>query len=853
MRSLVSKLVRRAIRSRARGYPAVRPRLEMLEDRLAPATFTVTNTNNSGAGSLRQAILNANANAGSDTISFNIPNVGGPSIHVISPTSALPTVTGTVFIRGATEPGFSGAPLIELDGNLAGSSSQGLLLSASDCVVDSLSIVGFGQFGIDIKSGTGNVVSRCDIGIEPTNSALGNGAGGVLLSQLAQSNLIETSTISGNSGYGVELSGTGTSGNVIKQNRIGTGTDGTGGADVTAVGVAVLAGASVNRIIGNVIAANHTYGVMLLNAGTTGNNIVSNIIGLDSQGNLDNNGVAGVYIGLAATGNAIGGPTITSENVISGNGLDGVLIDGVATIGNMVENNLIGVGSNGAAREANGANGIAVQDGASSDSIVGNVIGFQSVAGVLLDGASHTLVSSNLVGISRAGGNIGNPGQGIMVADGATKNVISGNDIGNNGEGVTLGNGVQVIGTGTTGNIILKNTIGLTASGVLASNGFGIAIEGGASGNRIGGPSAAQRNVVSANFVANVEIDDASGNVVQSNFLGTNAAGTTAGPMNTLSGLEIIDSAGNLIGGVGAGNVISGNDSPFESGIDIAGSGSTGNVVQGNKIGTNLAGTATIANSIGITIEGGANHNQIGGTAPGTGNIVSGNSSLGVFITNANTANNVVQGNRIGVGIAGQALANGVGIEIDLTASNNLIGGTAAHAGNIIAGNTNQGVIIGSSTSDLAIGNAVLGNSIFGNGGLGIDLADNGVTANHPGEGVSGPNDFQNYPVLGAATLAGGDVVVSGTLNGVANTTYRVEFFASVTADPSGHGPGQVYLGYTTVTTDASGNASFAAALRLAGFSGRVISATAIVVESGNTAATLTFGDTSEFSASITA
>jgi len=213
-----------------------------------------------------------------------------------------------------------------------------------------------------------------------------------------------------------------------------------------------------------------------------------------------------------------------------------------------------------------------------------------------------------------------------------------------------------------------------------------------------------------------------------------------------------------------------------------------------------------------------------------------------------------VQGNRIGVGTAGQVLPNGIGVLIVSGAADNLIGGAAAGAGNIIANSTNQGVVIGGTTSDTAtIGNAILGNRIFGNGGLGIDLANDGVTANDAGDGDAGPNDLQNAPVLGPARLAGGDVIVQGTLNSLANTTFRIEFFASAAADPSGHGEGQFFIGYTTVTTDFNGNASFAAALSLAGAPGAVISATATGVAGGNTAANLTFGDTSEFSTDLTA
>jgi parallel beta-helix repeat protein len=793
MRIPVSRLLRRTTTRPAPHRPAARLRLEGLEERAVPATFTVTNTNSSGAGSLRQAILNANASPGADTIAFNI---GGAGVHVLLPTTALPALTGPTAVRGATQPGFSGSPLIELNGLFAGASSQGLVLAAGGCIVDALSVVGFGHNGIDVQGGSGDAVTRCDLGVTPSGGVFGNGV----------------------------------------------------------AGVALRAGASGDRVTGNVLSGNGDYGVMLLDAGTAGNTVAGNTIGLNPSGAAVLNVFAGVYVGRGASANTIGGPAAGDRNVISGNASDGVLIGGTGATGNAVRNNLIGVGTDGVSNRANGAYGVAVQDGASGNAVAGNVVGFNPGAGVLLDGTASNSVRGNLVGISSTGSNIGSPaGKGIWVKDGSANNTIAGNTVGNNGGGSFFG-GVQLEGAGTTGNVIQGNTLGLTAAGAAAPNGYGVLIEGGASGNTVGGASAALRNVISANLQADVGILDAgtSGNVVESNFLGTNAAGTAAAPQQSVDSVAISGS-GNRIGGVGVGNVISGN-SGAATGILIGGSTATGNVVQGNKIGTNAAGTAAIPNAFGVIIQGGANHNLIGGTATGAGNIISGNTSDGVFMSGAGTADNVLQGNRIGHGVTGQSLSNGIGVLIANGANHNLIGGTAAGAGNVIADNTNQGVVIGFGTADTTtVGNAVVGNSIFGNGGLGIDLANDGVTANTPGGPHSGPNQLQNTPVLNSARLVGGDLLVRGTLNGQADTTFRVELFASAVGDPSGHGEGQFFLGYTTVTTDSSGNGSFAAALSLAGTSGVVISATATAVAGGNTAADLTFGDTSEFSNDFTA
>ncbi len=100
-------------------------------------------------------------------------------------------------------------------------------------------------------------------------------------------------------------------------------------------------------------------------------------------------------------------------------------------------------------------------------------------------------------------------------------------------------------------------------------------------------------------------------------------------------------------------------------------------------------------------------------------------------------------------------------------------------------------------------------NSIFANGGLGIDLGDDGVTPNNPAGSPTGPNLLQPYPVLTSAGLSPTGTVISGTLDARPSTSYTVEFFSNHSADPSGFGQGKTYMGSADVTTDASGHASF--------------------------------------------
>src|SRR5262249_6333815 len=149
---------------------------------------------------------------------------------------------------------------------------------------------------------------------------------------------------------------------------------------------------------------------------------------------------------------------------------------------------------------------------------------------------------------------------------------------------------------------------------------------------------------------------------------------------------------------------------------------------------------------------------------------------------------------------------------------------------NAIYGNQGPGVWIpagplltnGGFFGAYATGNSISGNSIHDNGGLGIDLGDipydangnvttdpsqwaysapDGVTLNDS-QGHVGPNHFQKYPVLASAAATAAGTTVTGTLNSVPNTTFRIEFFANAAADPSGHGQGQTYLGFANVTTD---------------------------------------------------
>ncbi|MBK7847180.1 MAG: cadherin domain-containing protein [Zoogloea sp.] len=372
-----------------------------------------------------------------------------------------------------------------------------------------------------------------------------------------------------------------------------------------------------------------------------------------------------------------------------------------------------------------------------------------------------------------------------------------------------------------------------------------MAIFQGATYNTVGGTTAGVRNVISGNDQAGVRIGDSGSNynTISGNYIGTNAAGTGA-VGNTLQGVQIDAGSANLIGGTvaGARNVISGN---LDNGILIT-NGGMNNFVQGNIIGLDAAGNTTLANAQeGIEVTGGAYGTWIGGTTSATRNIISGNAWQGIGVYGATTDGTVIRGNWIGVAADGTTAAGNEkqGILV-MEATNTMIGGSNTGEGNVIANarNFHQGIVI----DGTATGAVMIGNSIYANGSLGIDVGGDWINTNDVGDTDTGANNLQNTPVLTSALTTGSAITIVGTLNSLASTNFRIEFFANPIPDSSGHGEGQSYLGFVDVVTNASGNASFSATLTAAVPTGQVVTATATRLTSG-----MAFIETSEFAANI--
>ena len=218
--------------------------------------------------------------------------------------------------------------------------------------------------------------------------------------------------------------------------------------------------------------------------------------------------------------------------------------------------------------------------------------------------------------------------------------------------------------------------------------------------------------------------------------------------------------------------------------------------------------------------------NVIGGAVPGAGNVISGNTGIGIRI---DYNQNLVKGNLIGTRADGTgALGNGShGVFVHVVGPNT-VGGTEPRAGNTIAFNGGDGISVLGSSETLS------SNSVHSNLGLGIDLDPDGVTPNDPGDGDGGANAGQNFPVISSAQNTGAATAIQGSLHSTVSASFRIELFSSTACDPSGHGEGESFLGFTTTTTDGSGNATFSSVLPTPVAPGRVVTATATSA-SGNT------------------
>ena len=401
---------------------------------------------------------------------------------------------------------------------------------------------------------------------------------------------------------------------------------------------------------------------------SNGNTIVGNWIGLNSTGTSAASNRHGINI-WNSNNTIIGGSTPADRNVVSGNTNIGINIntDNATSTGNQIRGNFIGtdytgmsaVGNQNAGIYITSANNVIGGTSANQGNVISSTI---SAHGVSLGvAANNTLIAGNLIGLNATGtAALGNAGSGISVQ--SANNTIGG--ITAQARNVISGNGfvgIGLIGSSATGNTVVGNYIGLNAAGngMIGNSNDGVYLIDGASNNTIGGATSAHRNVIAGNSDG-VQIGGLDGgsnnNIVQGNYIGTDATGTLDFGNND-DGVDIDNAAlNNQV----IGNLISGNTG---DGIDLGDAGaSTGTIIRGNLIGTRANGTTALGNSgHGILIGNGgtANNTLIGGTTTGQGNIIAFNSGDGIYVA-AST----------GVSILGNSIHSNTGLGIDLGANN---------------------------------------------------------------------------------------------------------------------------------------------------------------------------------------
>lgn len=483
--------------------------------------YTVTNVGDAGAGTLRQAILDANTitPAALDTIEFNIGGVGTKTITLLS---VLPNITDSVFVDGSSDPAYAAfAPVIEI--NAQNLFTWAFYLSATargshirGIIVNRCTASGIVILANDTK------ISGCFVGTDATGAAASANASAGIEAQnvdnitIGGTNAGDGNVISGNTLYGIRFTLVDTAS--ITGNRIGTNPNGT---------LAIANGTGISTFMSTVITVGGTTGTLF-------NLISGNGVGIDHSGSKSefygnyigtniggNTAVANLTNGITIQGdsNLIGGILAGQGNLISGNLSNGISITTATSIGNEVRGNLIGTNAAGTGSLANGGNGLDFSNGAKKNIVGGttaasrNIISGNISSGIGFNATDTNYVYGNFIGTDINGtATVGNGASGIAItsaentiigdATAAGANVISGNGT----------NGISIGGAGGDLTIIKHNYIGTDLSGLLnlANTGRGVLMNTGALDTEIGGIAAGEGNFIANNLQGGVEVNGAS-------------------------------------------------------------------------------------------------------------------------------------------------------------------------------------------------------------------------------------------------------------------------------------------------------------------------------------------------------
>jgi len=600
--------------------------------------LVVNNTEDSGAGSLRQALLDANNNPGADEIHFNIP---GSGIHTITPASTLPTITDPLVINGFTQPGasqntnpagtgFNTVLQIEIEGLGLTGAGTGLNIATEGCKIHGLVINRFSDHGVMI-TGDNNMITDCFIGTDYLGSInRPNRNHGIMVSTGASGNVIGPGNLISGNFYGVYIDGTSSTGNSVIGNLLGT--DATGMDTIMNRNIDIRINNSPDNIIGGVIPGSRNVfsSLEIMNPGADNNTVSGNHIGIDVSGDtplIQGNQLPGINIQGASN------TTVGPGNVI-GAQFRGIMIgpgfgEPEETFGNKIIGNLIGTNSDGSDPIEN-IYGIEIYAG--ENNIIGglaesdrNIISGNRIAGIILnDGATQNQILGNYIGTDITGElAVPNMNQGIVVLEGATDNFIG---TGINGTGNLFAfNDDEAIGLRGDNNHVLGN--------VMYENAAGISIDG--ENNTIGSMTEADRNIFWGNRILAI-IVRSNHNLIEGNILGTNAEGRED-KTDADIGISILGSdnvvKSNLISGYG------------ENAVQIVRPTVESPVVERNRIeenflGLSLTGENFIPNGNGISLRSAVDNIVLK-------NEIAGNSGNGISITDLSSINNQISQNLI--------------------------------------------------------------------------------------------------------------------------------------------------------------------------------------------------------------
>ncbi len=458
----------------------------------------------------------------------------------------------------------------------------------------------------------------------------------------------------------------------------------------------------------------------------------ANASGSDAYGNpiYEGNGVYGVTINSDIYGSSTG--DVLSNDIVSANLYNGIILSGTSTTHNVVSGTIIGSDNTGAA---------VVDD------------------------------PGNRLGNGQAGGG----GSGVVINQGASYNTIGGTTAA--ARDVILGNksyGVYITDGNTTHNVVEGDAIGTDITGLHGVDGAGesygngssgVAIVLGASYNVVSGTPTAPE-VISDNASDGVQItSQASFNHVSGVRIGTDQTGENALP-NALDGVAVSGaSTGNFIGLAGGpANVISGNAG---NGVSLSGFDTDENFVENNLIGIDAGGIASLGNGgDGVLVHGQASSNFIGHASSGSSNVISGNGTWGVYISDSGTNNNTVANNFIGTNVTGNYPVPNTdnGLDIVFGAQSNTVGGTTAAARNVISGNLHEGVLIGfGGTANNVVEGNFIGTDLTGKNFLASSQQIDGV---YIGLGA-GSNTIGGQNPVGAFNTAAWNVISGNAINGI--------------------------------------------------------------------------------------